>query len=172
MIDARVPVEVFSDGHLIAQLVQPAELHLKRDPGRVSLTLLVSGNANDISVDVPEQGSALVLVGRTGITASTIRPDAASAEPMASGSGEFRVAGDQGLTLVMDGTRHKLTPGGVLSLDLPTGEHALSLRSAEGTVVWANGKLLVAGGPFVVQLSAGRMPEISGDGASFLPDGS
>jgi hypothetical protein len=68
--------------------------------------------------------------------------------------------------LRIDAKPHAVEPGRDLTLDLPPGAHPMSVRSSDGTVVWATGSLEVAPGePLVVQIGEGRMPEVSGAGA-------
>jgi hypothetical protein len=57
-------------------------------------------------------------------------------------------------------------------LPLPVGEHPMSLRSSDGTSVFARGVLTVSGGKdLVVQVTEGLMPETSGEGISFSSGG-
>lgn len=170
VVEAKVPVEVWVADRMIGELAQPAELHVDAEPGPTKVVLMVGGEPTTLEVDVPAEGSARVLVGRTGITtgqqAAPERGDAAAHRV------EFRSSASEALVLVVADDRHTLSPRETLALDLPPGKHPLSLRNQNGTVVWAHGTLIVDGAGLVVQLADGRMPEIAGSGGSFTPDGS
>jgi hypothetical protein len=71
----------------------------------------------------------------------------------------------------VDGARHHLSGGDRITLTLAPGPHAMSVRSQDGTSVWAAGTLSVSGGaPVIVQIAEGRMPEVGGP-AKFDPGG-
>jgi hypothetical protein len=56
-------------------------------------------------------------------------------------------------------------------LKLPHGAYDALLRSGSGTVIYARSTLSLSGaGPLVVQVSEGRVPELSGEGGSLSPN--
>jgi len=179
VIDARVPVEVWIDGALIGELAAPAQLYVEAPTGAVAVTLLIGGQPQKETVQVPEVGKALVIVGRTGVTTGTIEPEVAAAaaggaaaapDPSATSSlVEFRSAAREDVLLVVGKERVTLAPGTTRKFDLTHGTTQLSLRDSSGTVVWAHGTLDVVGDGLIVQVADGRLPEISGAG-SFHPD--
>lgn len=159
VVQAEVPVEVSVDGRPTVQVFTAARVEIDAEAGEHDLTLFINGRGNKIRVTVPKEGSAGVVVGRTGITT-----DAATAEDQADAADvEIRVVGTTGLRLVLDGKRYTLAPGDTESLHLTRGNHALELRSSNGTAVFAQGNLDIRGtGPVVIQLSEGRAPEVVG----------
>ena len=61
--------------------------------------------------------------------------------------------------------RWLIASGSVHHAPVPQGEHTLSIRNADSTIVWARGGLLIQGaGAVVMQVGAGRAPEVSGAG--------
>jgi len=167
VIDARVPVEVWIAGGLIGEIASPAELHVTVPAGDLELTLVVGGKPQIETVQVPESGKALLIVGRTGVTTGHI--DAVATSEAASSMVEFRSSAREDMILVVGKDRVTLSPGATRRIDLARGTTALSLRDSSGTVVWAHGTLDVKGDGLVVQVADGRLPEISGAGA-FHPD--
>lgn len=166
VVDAEVPVEVALDSRPVAQVFTASSVHLPAEAGSHKVTVMVNGRPTHLKVDVPEDGYAHVVVGRTGIT--TRSSEAPTANENASV--DLRVVGDEALRLTLDGTRHVLSPGDNQVLELTRGDHTLELRSGDGLAIYANGDLHVKGtGPVVVQLSAGRAPEVVGATGSWRP---
>ncbi len=170
VIDVKVPVEVWLDGELAGQAVLPCELHYERPAGPAELILVIAGRNQPYRVDVPESGVARVVVGRTGVTLSEDEASTPAAEPAAAYVVEIRSASREDLVVVLAGKRLTLAPHEVRTVDLAPGTHTLSVRNPHGTVVWAQGKLHVLGAGLVVQLTDGRMPEVSGNAGTFQPD--
>jgi hypothetical protein len=170
VIEAKVPAEVWVAGRLAGELVMPCELHLQTNPGETELTVLTSGTPKRFTVDVPETGSARVIVGRTGITTGQDAPEPAVESEGTESQVEFRSTAREDVVLIIGDTRLNLAPEATVHLDLAHGTHPLSLRNGRGTVIWAQGSLQVDGDGLVVQVADGRMPEIAGGGGSFHPD--
>lgn len=170
VVDAKVPVEIWVSGQLVGELVQPSELHLEVDAGTTELNLVVAGKPQAYTVDVPTEGSAVVVVGRTGVTTGERAAPETEGEPAGSHPVEFRSAAREDIVLVVGEDRIPLAPREVVKLDLAPGSHPMSLRNKSGTIVWAHGTLDVGGDGLVVQVADGRMPETSGPGGSFHPD--
>lgn len=166
-VDARVPTELYVDGHLVAELVYPAELRLSVPAGQRALRAWVHGSARNLSVDVPVEGEANVLVGRTGVTAGS--PTAAAPQVTGPAEVQVRVVGDDAVQVRIGHERWQVGPGEVVRLTLAQGAHDLSVRNLAGTVIWATG-LLDVGGPMVLHIAEGRAIEVSGPGG-FHPSG-
>lgn len=165
VVDALVPVEIRQGQQTLAQLYFPAQLHLEADPGKTSLIFVVNGTPVPIDVDIPAEGSTVVVVGRTGITTGQRLADAAPPP-----SFEIRATGDTAVTVVLDGQRIAMRPGESRIVPNQTALHQIGLRDSTGTVVWAHGTLVITGvGPHVVQVSEGRLPVVSGIGGRFDP---
>lgn len=166
VVDAHVPTDVFQGDTALARMFVPSVLTLPMAAGRQELKFWIDGDPHPVFVDVPEEGSITVLVGKNGITSN------AQALPQgAIGPVEFRVMGKEAVMLVLDDHRYYLGPQDALKLDLSDGRHHLDLRDSNGTVIWARGELTVNDPRgVVVQVSEGRMPEVGGSGGAFLPD--
>lgn len=167
LIDARVPLEARVDGVPVAQLFVPGQLIVPLPVGDHQLIALISGAPQQVAVHIPPPGErAVVFAGRSGLT-TEVRP-----APRLAPAGEvpvsLRVTGGSGLQVRIDAQRLVVEPGTGLTLALPAGPHPMSVRSREGTVIWAHGTLNLAGDQtVVVQLAEGRLPETSGAGCSF-----
>lgn len=166
--DSRIPAEIRVAGVTLAQLYQPGVLQARVPVGAHEVVVLTNGRARTLKVDVSSTATAVVLVGRNGLTAS------ARLEPLPEEEGmapvELRVVGREEVIVVVDEERYRLLPGTIQALTLPVGRHAMSVRSASGTVVWARGHLeLSRTVPTILQITEGRMPEVSGSGALFVP---
>lgn len=168
VVEAKVPTEVWMAGQKIAENSYPCQVRFEAPDGEVDLLLVVNGANNTVKVTVPTTGAALVHVGRTGITTGHTDAPTLAAGQTATRV-QFRSAAREDLVLYVDGGKHELSPAAVLSIDLDLGDHKVSLRSRDGTIVYATGLLRVEGDGLVVQLADGRMPEIAGDGGSFSP---
>lgn len=164
VVDAQVPAEVWVSGQLVGQLFQPAELRLDVAEGPLPLTILVGGEPTKLDVAAP----ALVIVGRNGISTGQHDP-AAPVPAVGPVPVEFRSTGQEDLLLVLDKERRTVDVGQVLTIELTPGRHPISLRSRDGTMLYARGSLEVGGEGLVVQLSPGRMPEVIGKSGSYHP---
>jgi hypothetical protein len=165
--DCKVPAEILVDGMKVGQLWFPGEATWRVSPGKHLVRVYVAGTPQDYPVELDARAARTFLVGRTGTTVSDTVAAAPVSGPARVG---LRVVGVQGAQVRIDGRREVLQAGAELALDLPPGPHALSVRSLDGTAVWSTGTLEVSGGPVVVQISEGRVPEVSG-GAVFHSGG-
>lgn len=162
VFDVRQPAELLIDGVKLGQLYYAGQARFDIVPGRHVVRVYVSGQPTDGEIEVVAGTETRVLVGRTGLSISRQALDAPEADAVPV---ELRVVGGSGAQVRLDAQRFDLPPGGKLSTTLATGAHAVSFRSADGTVIWATGTLRIAAGdPIVVQLAEGRLPEISGPG--------
>lgn len=163
VFDAQVPVEIRQGPQTIARLFFPGELRMPAPAGPQEFTLMIDGNAQTVTFDVPAEGAAVVVVGRTSVTTGQRTPE--SAPPP---SFELRAAGSTPLLVILDGQRIAMRPGESKIVANAKAVHDIGVRDAAGTTVWAHGTLVVAGvGPHVVQVSEGRLPVVSGSGGRF-----
>jgi hypothetical protein len=168
-VDARVPVEIMVDGAKLAQLWYPGTARFDVLAGRHVLRLYVDGQPQDVTIEIHAGRETQVLVGRTGVSV-TEGPTVATPDVNAVDV-EIRVVGGGAAQVRIDAERHRLSGGDRLNLSLAPGPHAMSVRSQDGTAIWAAGTLSLAGGaPVVVQIAEGRMPEVGGP-ARFDPGG-
>lgn len=162
--DCKVPAEILVDGVKVGQLWFPGSATWKVAAGPHHVRIYVAGQPTEHPVSTVADASYTFLVGRTGTTMS----NTTTAAPAATGPVRVgvRVVGAQAAQVRIDDRRETVVAGQELVLELPTGTHPLSLRSAEGTAIWSTGVLELTGGPVILQVSEGRMPEVSG-GAVF-----
>ena len=167
VIDASVPVDVFADKDALARLYVPGIVTLPLPQGERHLKLWVDGLPHEVTVNVPDVGSTTVIIAKNGIT--TGAPNAAD---VPVGPVEFRVAGKAEVMFTIGTQRYHLAPGEVLKLDLIEGSHAMSVRDASGTQIWAKGQLVIKEPRgVIVQFSDARGPEVVGAGGRFASDG-
>lgn len=168
VVDAKVPVEILLGGHKLGELFYPSKAQFDLvAPITTTARLYTSGVPTDVPVDLKAGETLRILVGKTGVTADkdTSHPDSAQGPfPL-----ELRLVGGGGAMVRIDDKRHVLGSSGRLQTELPAGRHTLSVRSEDGTVIWAAGDLLIDG-PLVMQITEGRLPELSGQG-SFIAGG-
>lgn len=168
IVDAKVPVELVFEGSKIGQLYIPSELRFQAPPGPHLLRVFVGGFATDVPLNLVPGAEVRVVVGQNGVTTSA-GPVEAITGPQTV---EFRLVGPTDAKVRVDKLSQPLHAGRSWTVDLAPGPHPLSLRSSDGTAIWATGELLVHGGaPITVVVTEGRLPEISGP-AAFRPAGS
>jgi len=162
VVDSHLPAEVLIDGKTIGQLFQDATLRVEVPSGLRMLRVYTNGQPQDLSITMPADGEIHLLIGRTGVTVdqqSALSDD----DEQVMVPIQIRVAGSVGVQLVVERERYALKAGEQRSLEWASGDHQVSVRSHDGTVVWARGTLTVSGKDLVlVQLSEGRLPEVSG----------
>ena len=161
-VDAKVPVEVRLEGVKLGELYFPGQVRWDVSPGPHALRLYTNGNPTELPLDFVVGREVHVLVGRTGVSTSEQLVAAPAGGPSTI---EFRLVGQGSAQIRLDSKPTALGPGEKVSLTVPSGNHPLSVRSGDGTVIWASGNLEVGGGPVVVLIAEGRMPEVSGQGS-------
>lgn len=169
VIDARVPARVSVDGEVAAEIYALGRLHLQVADGARRVMVTVDGNPRVLDV-VTGARPVVVFVGRTGITVES----GSAPSPEVSGDATVRFVTPEGnrLLVLVAGRRVLVPPGAGVPVTLPVGDHALSIRNADGTQVFARGTLVLGrAGEAVVQITEGRVPETSGEGVSFVADG-
>jgi hypothetical protein len=165
--DSRLPAEIRVDGQTVAQLYSPGTYRMQTAAGEHQVMVLTNGRAREITTEVTPVSTAVVLIGRNGLTTS------ARLEPLPEEDGivpvELRSVGAEEVLVELAGKRYRLPPGVVRTITLPIGRHRMLLRSASGTVLWAKGRLVLERtSPVLLQFTEGRLPETSGPGATFL----
>jgi hypothetical protein len=169
VIDAKVPVELLLQGNTLGELYVPGTVTFLVPPGSGVLRVYVGGSATDVPLQFVSGQETRVIVGRTGISTEAGPQTVASTDPQRV---EFRLTGGTPASVRVDATSHRIDATRGWVVELPPGAHALSLRSSDGTAIWATGQLTLNGGaPLVVLVTEGRLPEVSGPGA-FHPAGS
>lgn len=166
--DARIPAEIRIGDQTIATLFVAGKLSVAIAPGSYMLTVLTSGMPRSLSVTVEPGSASQIVIGRTGLTAGPVEPGPSFEGTVAPI--ELRVAGSQDVMVQIGSDRWRVVARGTRRIDVPVGVHPVSVRSGNGTVVWAHGTLEVHNAaPVVIQLAEGRMPEVSGPGSAFHP---
>ena len=166
VVDAAVPVDVFVDSEALARLYVAGIVTLPLPEGERHVQLWVDGDPREMTVFVPAVGLTTVVVGKNGIT--TAAPNAAD---VPVGPVEFRVAGKAPVMFTIDGQRYNLAAGDTVKLDLTEGNHAMTVRDASGTQIWAKGQLVIKDPRgVIVQFSDARGPEVVGTGGRFASD--
>ena len=164
VLDARVPSEILIDGHVIAEVMVPGILSVELTAGEHDLRVYNNGNPIDFPIVVSNQTPTRVLIGRTGISTDG-RKVSRTDEADLNIALQIRVTGYQSVQLRLDQERYEIAPGDILPLTVPAGNHRVSIRSGDGTAIWASGTLnLIGPDEVVLQLTEGRLPEVSGQG--------
>ena len=162
VVEARVPAELLVDGHKIVQTFTSGTWSFNIKPGKRNLRVYTNGEPEDLVVEIMPTGESLLIIGRTGIT--TGQPSAPAHDADAVAQVSFRAAGSIASQIRLGAERFTLQPDAVHPLELPAGPHDISVRSADGTAIWATGVLTLDGGAVVIQVAEGRLPEVTGDG--------
>lgn len=162
-VDAKLPTEIAVDGRKIAEIWEPARLDVEVAAGRHKVRVYRQGNPTDLDLEFAPDGVVKLVVGRTGITTEN---EARVAEaPEAGGPVKVELRAMQACQVRLDKQRYVLGDGDEKTLDLAPGTYAASMRNPAGTVIWARGQLVVEPGDrVVIQVSSGRVPEVSGAG--------
>ncbi len=164
-VDAKLPTEVLLDGRKVAEVWEPARVMVDVPPGEHLVRIYRQGNPTDLRLTFSPGQTIDVVVGRTGITSNLPAddPDDAAPEPPAEVTIELRAIDATQIRVGQE--RLVLGDGQDRSLGLPVGTHPVEFRNPAGTVIWARGDLVVEpGARVVVQVSSGRLPEVSGSG--------
>ena len=164
--DIRLPAEIELDGQTLVKTFGTGRYTTDAVVGAHRLRVYLNGRPHSLDIEVTDVARTTVMIGRNGLSSTNELIDLPDESGLASV--EFRVLGREDLTLVLGAERTRLVPGKRHRVELPVGEHEIAVRNGHGTVVWASGTLsLTQARPVVVQLTEGRMPEVSGSGSSF-----
>lgn len=172
-VDAHVAVHVAVDGEAVGEIYVPGTLYLPVPAGEHVLVITRGGVPSRYDVQVPDDGTLHVLVGKTGTTLDTVAPQALVVDPDAPTRLVLRTADASPILVHVQGRRHLIAPEADTVVELPAGpgEYPMVVRSGDGTNIFARGVLRVAGGEVVVQVAEGALPETGGEGGSFVPAG-
>jgi hypothetical protein len=172
VVDVKVPARVAVDGEVVADVYQDGVLRVPWADGAHQVTVTVAGSPQRLDVTAAAE-PVVLLVGRTGISIGAVANPAAPpvADAVASDV-RFRTIGTERLLVQIDAQRVAVSPGKGILLPLQVGDHPISVRSGDGTSVYARGVLTITGGADnVVQVTEGALPETSGAGVHFSAGG-
>lgn len=162
VVESRVPTEILIDGHKVIELFTAARSIFDVRPGKRNIRVYTDGSPEDLIVEIMPTGETVMIIGRTGTT--TGQRAEATRDPDAMANVSFRSAGGISSQIRLDDDRFTLEPESVHPISLAAGRHQISVRSADGTAIWATGVLTIDGGKVVIQVAEGRLPEVTGDG--------
>jgi hypothetical protein len=167
LLDAKVPAALSVDGRMLAQLYEPGVLRVPVSAGAHQLSISIDGTPQLFDVTVGEDEVRVILAGRTGVTLGEVR----KATTQVAGvpvDVEFRARGPAAVMVQVGRERIVLAPEAIKHLSLALGDHPMTVRSSDGTSVYARGVLRVVGGEvMVVQVTEGATPEATGPGLVF-----
>ena len=171
--EAQVPVQIYVDDNAVAKLYQPGALRTLVSPGVHTVRIYVSGEPTIQSVDLTNREEATVVIGRNGISwpEELLAVPVGGEAPEIEGRVSFRSVADVDVVVTVGRVRERLSPGEHKVLVLGPGPHSMNVRNAEGTVIWVRGELHLGADDIIVQLTAGRMPEVLGAGGQFVAAG-
>jgi len=169
-VEVHVPAELRINRRPVAQLYVPAKFEIAAPVGEQELTVLVGGESQVYKMNVPPAPDrAVVMIGRSG---TTVRSEAKPVDAVAALVPlELRGVGPGPVQIRIAAERYRVDSGSTIGITLAAGDYPISVRSPDGTAIWATGRLTVSGGDVViVQLTEGRLPEVSGAGV-FVANG-
>ena len=162
-VDAKLPTEVLVDGNKVAEVWKPARVIVDVPAGEHVVRIYRQGKPTDLSLTFPPEGTVDLVVGRTGITTNVPKATPSDDGPAVEVAVELRALSSTQIRLGRD--KMVLGDGEEQVLEMPVGTYPISIRSPDGTVIWAKGQLVVQpGARLVVQIASGRLPEVSGAG--------
>ncbi len=161
-IDAKIPSEILVDGAKLAELWFPGRVSFEISTGPHLLRIYTNGAPADHELRIHSGETSRVVVGRTGITLDPLATPESAPDQVVQV--ELRILGIDA-QIRIDEQRLVLASGERTTLSLAPGDHPLSVRSRDGTIVWARGTLEVGVGQhLIVQIAEGRLPALSGSG--------
>jgi hypothetical protein len=163
-VDFKVAATVLADEQYLAQLWVPGIARVDLSPGEHEITALIQGVARRFHITMPD-APMRVIIGATGLSAEQIeRPPAAVVETVMV---KWQCAAGEAVMVTLDRDRFVISPGRPRTIGVPPGDHKFSVRSVDGVNVYAQGTLQAAADG-MIQVAAGMLPEMSGDGLRFL----
>lgn len=161
-IEADLPVRVVVDEQPVGMLQVPGRMIFETEIGRHTVVLHLAETTEQVVVDVGSLVPTFVRIDDKGaVVVGTSKPDGPPAVVL-------HTDGDMPLLVLLDRQRFQVSPGFDVTMPLTVGDHALSVRSADGTMIYASGTLAMEGGAgLTVNLLEGRLPQVSGAGGSF-----
>jgi len=168
VFDVKLPAALFLDGVQVVQLSMPGRVIVGATPGTHELTVMTHGEPHISELFVTPGQITPVLVGRQGQVVPQAPHAAPRPDPAQPVNLEVQAIGEEPVLIWLNQEKWLLAAGESRHTSLPQGEHPFSVRNGNGTIVWARGGLLLNGsGDVVMQIGAGRAPEVSG-GAQFM----
>lgn len=168
-VETTVATEVQLEGLPVVKTYGPGTVSLPDVAAGVhAFEVFRYGKARSITVEVPAEGTVLMLIGEDSLTTNTPPAADATDRPVV----RFEAAPGDRFSVVVDGKRIALVqPGQPVLLDaLGIGPHDLEVRSMDNVTVWARGALdLQPGDDLRLVLAEGRMPEIFGRPEAWRP---
>jgi len=162
LLDVRQPVQIDLDGQTIGQLYRPGEIHMAVQAGDHVLRVHLNGVASEHPLTVDDKQATHVLISEGGV----FTPERNDDQPEVQAFTEltFAAHADQAFMVQLGRDRFVIDPQTPVQLKRATGSHPLSVRNEDGTVIWVNGTLHLAGTSDVtLHLIEGKSPQISGD---------
>mgnify|MGYP004356100219 CR=1 FL=1 len=171
--EAQVPTEIYVDDNAVAKMYQPGALRTQVSMGMHTVRIFTNGESTTQTVDFQGRTEATVVIGRTGISwpQDILAVPVGDEAPEIEGRVVFRSVADEDVIVTVDRIRETLSPGEERVIVVGAGQHPMTVRNAEGTVIWVRGALHIRTDDTIVQLADGRMPEVLGAGGQFVADG-
>lgn len=170
LIDARIPTAIYIDGQPFVQLSQPGKVEFDVADGEHKIVIMTNGYPNERTITIGKEPAHL-LVGRSGISfgkAEVVVPTQSNTG--LSSTIELRSTSRLPLMIYIGEEKHILAAKATKELEIAAGEHTISVRNDAGTAIFASGVIVTDGEhQVIVQLSEGRVPEVSGEGSQYLP---
>lgn len=163
-IDFKIAATILVDDRYVAQFWVPGVARVELEPGEHTLSAIIQGSTRKLPLTMTEAPLRLI-VGSTGI--STEQIEAAAPVAVESVTIKWQCAAGEPVLVIVDRDRFVISPGRPRSIGLPPGDHRISVRSVDGVTVYAQGTLQALGDG-TIQVAAGMLPEMSGDGLRFL----
>ncbi len=164
VVEARIPFELAVDGRKLAQLFTSGRVVFDIKPGKRDIRIYTNGSPEDMVIEFMPNAETVMIVGRTGITTGQPRHETSDLDIDTVTQVNFRAAGTLGSQIRIDGERFTVHPDAETPMEIASGTHEISVRSVDGTAIWASGVLTLTGGDVVVQIAEGRLPEVTGGG--------
>ena len=165
VIETRLAAEVRLGGETIVELYRPGSATFLLPAGEYPIQILINGESHPYMVKVPDRDACKVFISRAGISISR---DVKVEQERFPVPVNFQNAGKRDVMLIIGDQRHRIVGNTPLTLELGPGSHDLGFRNSDGTIIWAQGSLLVDGTrPITVNLVESHVPEVSAPGGSF-----
>lgn len=162
LLDVRQPAQIDLDNLTIGQLYRPGEIQMEVAQGEHTLRVHLSGVATEHALNIKSDQTTHVLISEGGV----FTPERVDASPEVQPLTTLTLAAHagQGFMVYLGRDRFLVEPQSPVQLNRTTGSHPLSVRNEDGTVIWVNGTLQLAGTTDVtLHLIEGKSPQITGD---------
>ncbi len=166
-VETTLPAEVAVDDVKVATVMVPSSLHFNLADGQHKVSIWVEGTRTNYDLVLSKESAVTIVAGQGGVSVDMTQP----APTNGSGSTrqlQVRSTSNIEITVIIDGERMTLPPAGQREIDLAIGLHTIQVRSAEGTVIWAQDTLQIEPGePAILQVTDGVAPELFGEAIVF-----